>query len=60
VAPRVAAYGANGCGKTFDDAAIALCLVYVEGSLLIMPSAREGQLRDQFMRDVRGAIPEGA
>ena len=50
---RVAAYGANGCGKTFDDAAIALYLVYVEGSLVIVTSAREGQLRDQFMRDVR-------
>lgn len=50
---RVAAYGSNGCGKTFDDAAIALYLVYVEGALVIGTSAREGQLRDQFMRDVR-------
>lgn len=50
---RVAAYGANGCGKTFDDALIALYLVYVEGALVIATSAREGQLRDQFMRDVR-------
>jgi hypothetical protein len=50
---RVAAYGANGCGKTFDDAVIALYLAYVEGALVIVTSAREGQLRDQFMRDVR-------
>jgi hypothetical protein len=43
VAPRVAAYGADGGGKTFDDAAIALYLVYVEGSLLIVTTARESR-----------------
>lgn len=51
--PRIAAYGANGCGKTFDDALLALHYVYVENALVIVTSAREGQLRDQFMRDVK-------
>ena len=50
---RVAAFGANGCGKTFDDAILALYLVYVERALVVATSAREGQLRDQFMRDVK-------
>jgi Rad3-related DNA helicase len=50
---RVAAYGANGCGKTFDDALLALYCAYVEGALVVVTSAREGQLRDQFMRDVK-------
>jgi hypothetical protein len=52
-ARRVAAYGANGCGKTFDDAIIALYFVYVEDYLVVATSAKEAQLRDQFMRDVR-------
>ncbi len=52
-APRSAAYGANGCGKTFDDAIIALYLIYVENYLVIATSAKESQLRDQYMRDIR-------
>jgi hypothetical protein len=51
--PRVAAYGANGCGKTFDDAIIALWWVYCRNGLVVATSAREGQLKEQFMRDVK-------
>lgn len=50
---RTAAYGANGCGKTFDDAIIALYLIYVENYLVIATSAKEMQVRDQYMRDIR-------
>src|SRR5690606_22400805 len=50
---RVAVYGANGCGKTFDDAILALWWVYAWDGLVIATSAVERQLKDQFMRDVR-------
>lgn len=62
---RVAAYGANGCGKTFDDALIAFYMIYVEHALVVATSAKESQLRDQYMRDVakifhRARTPDGA
>lgn len=52
-ARRVAAFGGNGAGKTFDDAIIALWWVYSHGGLVIATSAVESQLKNQFMRDVR-------
>lgn len=50
---RVVAYGANGTGKTFDDAIIALWWVFCRDGLVVATAAREGQLREQFMRDVK-------
>lgn len=50
---RVAAYGANGCGKSFDDALVALWSIYAWDALVIAVSAKESQLTDQYMRDVR-------
>ena len=50
---RVCAYGANGTGKSFDDAIIALWWIYCHGGLVIATSAKEAQLQDQYMRDVR-------
>jgi hypothetical protein len=52
-ARRVAAFGGNGAGKTFDDAIIALWWVYCHDGLVIATSAVESQLKNQFMRDVR-------
>lgn len=49
---RVAAYGGNGAGKTFDDAILALWWVYAWDGLVIATSSAERQLKDQFMRDV--------
>lgn len=49
---RIAAFGANGCGKTYDDAIIAFYAIYVERSLVVATSAKESQLRDQYMRDI--------
>jgi len=50
---RVAAFGANGAGKTFDDAIIALWWVFCHDGLVVATSAREAQLKEQFMRDVK-------
>ena len=50
-ARRVAAYGANACSKTFDDAIIAHWWIWCRGGLVIATSATERQLKDQFMRD---------
>ena len=49
---RIAAYGANGCGKTFDDAIFACYAIWVEQTLVVATSAKESQLRDQYMRDI--------
>lgn len=51
--PRTCAYGANGTGKTLDDAILALWWIYCHDGLVIATSAKEAQLRDQFMREVR-------
>jgi len=50
---RVAAYGANGCGKSFDDALVACWAIWCWDALVIATSAKESQLTDQYMRDVR-------
>jgi hypothetical protein len=50
---RIAAYGANGCGKTFDDAILALWWTFCHDGLVVATSAREAQLKEQFMRDVK-------
>ncbi len=50
---RVVAYGANGCGKTLDDAIAALWWIYCHDGLVVATSAKEMQLADSFMRDVR-------
>ena len=49
---RVAAFGANGTGKTLGDSIVALYFIYVEHTLVVATSAKESQLKDQFMRDV--------
>jgi phage terminase large subunit len=50
---RVVAYGANGAGKTWDDAALALWWMFCRDGLVVATAAREGQLKEQFMRDVK-------
>jgi hypothetical protein len=51
---RVAAYGANGCSKSFDDAIAALWWIYAWDGLCIATSTLEQHLRDgPFGRDLR-------
>lgn len=50
---RVVAYGANGTGKTLCDAILALAWIYSSDGLVVATSAKEMQLADGFMRDVR-------
>lgn len=49
---RVVAYGANGTGKTLDDAILALWWIYCWDGLVVATSAKELQLQSSFMRDV--------